>query len=650
MNKQSVMKAGYLMASLLVAACGFASEADEVAATESAISFAGMTSAQEAAARALPGLRALQVDARGLASYLEADLGVLRDDSAVRAGDVAALRAKLAPVLRMQPSVQLVHRRTFRDGNGKAHVRLGQTIDGLEVVDAEIIVHTDARSGAIEAVQLWHLPDEGLARAPAIGADAIFAAIPAGSLEPSARPAGAPTLAYVRTADGAGAIGWQIPITSSTNPQSCPIIPPGPPPTTGLVFADGKTGKVLRNHSYVQPLYREVYSKPPPDPCKPNDLDLLVTEGGTPPTPNSADAYNNSGQTYNWMLVLFGRDSWNGAGATMTTILDSTDRNNSFWTDGHAVQLGTGDGIKFGSFARAIDVVGHEFGHGVVEATAGLVYQGESGALNESYADVFGASTKIYTWGITPDSWKLGSDIYTPSTPGDALRYLNNPTLDAGNFAYTSTDYYPTRLQLPLDTDAGGVHFNSGISNLAFYLVSQGGTHPRLNTGSVPALGIYAAEQIWYKALPYLPANATFADMRSATAMVATATERVSVCKAWDAVGVPASANCPSPPPPVGPVPPMPTSVSVSWEHCHGLNEVKWQGSGSTFRIWSYAPSDPTRGVKIFDGAVSSTPTGYSKTISSGEGAVIRVQACNANGCSDISTGSGTAHSGSGCS
>jgi hypothetical protein len=197
------------------------------------------------------------------------------------------------------------------------------------------------------------------------------------------------------------------------------------------------------------------------------------------------------------------------------------------------------------------DVVAHELTHGVTERTSGLIYSNESGALNEAWSDIFGAASDTYRRGGTVDSltWKVGEDVYTPSTSGDALRYMANPTQDG-----YSTDYYPERLYSGSCTpsssnDQCGVHGNSGIANLAFKLLVTGGTHPRgKTTASVPGIGMSKAEQIFYRAqTTYLTSSSNFSAARTATAQAAQdlygSTDKTAVETAWCAVGV---GSCPS--------------------------------------------------------------------------------------------------------
>ena len=144
---------------------------------------------------------------------------------------------------------------------------------------------------------------------------------------------------------------------------------------------------------------------------------------------------------------------------------------------------GDGDGVTFIPLSQDADVVAHELTHGVTERTSNLIYQNESGALNEAWSDIFGAMVDRQEGATGADIWLLGEDIYTPGTPGDALRNMADPAV------FGDRDYYPDRYTGT--ADHGGVHSNSGIANLAFKLLVTGGTHPRGKTSvNVPAIGL----------------------------------------------------------------------------------------------------------------------------------------------------------------
>jgi bacillolysin len=161
-------------------------------------------------------------------------------------------------------------------------------------------------------------------------------------------------------------------------------------------------------------------------------------------------------------------------------------------------------------------------------------------AINEAMSDIVGAGVEEHKGATQQDIWKIGEDIYMTDTPGDALRYMNNPTEDR-----SSKDWYPTRYMGTLDN--GGVHWNSGIANLAFYLLSEGGWHPRATqVGSmvkVQGIGIdHAADIFYYANTECLTPAATFVSARYCTAEAAVSLfndYESNVHAAWDAVGVP---------------------------------------------------------------------------------------------------------------
>lgn len=203
-------------------------------------------------------------------------------------------------------------------------------------------------------------------------------------------------------------------------------------------------------------------------------------------------------------------------------------------------------GVLFTALCEDADVVAHEFTHGVTQTSSKLIYNGESGALNEAMSDIFGAAVDRYTGASREDTWLVGEDIYTPSKSGDALRVLSDPARQG------DSDYWPTRYTG--SDDNGGVHTNSGIANLAFYLLVEGGKHPRGKTNvDVPKISAFfdkslmTAIEIFYKAnVACLTPQSNFEAARKCTEMHAGAYVS-NVAAAWDAVGVPGSTT-PLPP------------------------------------------------------------------------------------------------------
>lgn len=316
------------------------------------------------------------------------------------------------------------------------------------------------------------------------------------------------------------------------------------------VYLDAKTGAVIDRIGLLHDaLYRKIY-----DGNNSTSMpgSLMFSEGGSSSDQVAMAAYNNTGTVYNFYNTVFGRDSYNGSGAqipsTVHHVFDmgngQTTPNNAAWSDYYkAFMFGDGDGSSFAPLAYALDVAAHELTHAVTSSTANLEYSNESGAVNEMMSDIMGTACEEWHDGaVSANTWKMGEAVYTPNTEGDALRYLNDPAADG-----SSPDYYPDRYTGT--QDYGGVHINMCIGTLAYYLMSEGGTHPRGKTTiNVPAIGIEKARSIFYRALThYMTSTTDYEGARNATADAATelygATEEAAVQKAWDAVGVPGGSS-----------------------------------------------------------------------------------------------------------
>ena len=308
------------------------------------------------------------------------------------------------------------------------------------------------------------------------------------------------------------------------------------------------------------------------------------------------DAHYGAAKTYDYFLNVHGRNGINGSGGPgTTTSADGTvsliasrvhfgsNYNNAFWYN-NQMTYGDGNGSSFSPLVT-LDIAGHEMTHGVTQYTANLTYSNESGALNESMSDVFGAMVERYARGESANTWKIGEECYTPSTSGDALRYMDNPHL-AGNGGYTSDDdpdHYAERYTGT--ADSGGVHINSGIANKAFYMAAKGGTHHRSGV-TVTGMGADDAARIWYRALTsYMTSGTNFSGARTATLNAATdlfgsgSAQYNSTAQAWCAVGV---GSCPGGSTPT----PTPTPGSGSELLTNGGFEGSaspWVGSGSGY-------------------------------------------------------------------
>lgn len=281
---------------------------------------------------------------------------------------------------------------------------------------------------------------------------------------------------------------------------------------------------------------------------------------GAPATGDPAvdEAYDGLGATWQLFFDAYSRDSLDGRGMPMLgTVHYGTDYANAFW-DGKQMVFGDGDGELFNRFTASLDVIGHELSHGVIEFTAGLRYADQSGALNESVADVFGALVKQHQLGQTADQadWLIGAELFTDKVRGVALRSMIEPG-SAYDDPVLGKDPQPGHMDGFVTTtdDNGGVHINSGIPNKAFQLAAT-------------ALGGNAWERagaIWYAALTgdQISADcdfATFARLTSQAAAAIGETEAEAVRRAWAEVGLPVdeapdAEQRPAPAPPSEPAP-----------------------------------------------------------------------------------------------
>lgn len=274
----------------------------------------------------------------------------------------------------------------------------------------------------------------------------------------------------------------------------------------------------------------------------------------------AVDAHTYAGWTYDYYFKRHNRRGLDGNDLRILSIVHPVNRsdfrayppeiqstfyaNAGYFGDGvmiygeglpTGVRLTTGQEVRF--LAGGLDVVAHELTHGVTDYTSGLVYENESGALNESFSDMMAAGAEFYYSGTAPGSadWILGEDVIVPG----GLRSMQNP------LAFGDPDHYSIRFTGP--EDRGGVHINSGIPNHVFYLAVMGGTH-RLSRVTVQGVGqanIEQIERVMYRAFTaMMPPTANFSTARAVTIQSArdvfgagSPAER-ALTQAWTAVGV----------------------------------------------------------------------------------------------------------------
>ena len=159
-----------------------------------------------------------------------------------------------------------------------------------------------------------------------------------------------------------------------------------------------------------------------------------IRSEGEPPTGDAAadEAYEGSGDTYDLYRIVFGRSSIDGNNLRLdSTVHYGRGFDNAFW-DGRQMVYGDGDEDLpadqriFNRFTASLDVIGHELTHGVTQHTANLAYQGQSGAMNEHFSDVFGALVKQWKLAraATEADWLIGAELLTDNVRGDAIRSM----------------------------------------------------------------------------------------------------------------------------------------------------------------------------------------------------------------------------------
>ncbi|MDX2430281.1 MAG: M4 family metallopeptidase [Bacteroides sp.] len=228
---------------------------------------------------------------------------------------------------------------------------------------------------------------------------------------------------------------------------------------------------------------------------------LVRNEGGAPTADLAVnEAYDGSGATYDLFSEIFSRNSIDNRGMKiLSTVHFLEGYDNAFW-NGEQMVYGDGDEDLpeeerlFNRFTVAIDIIGHELTHGITQYEANLVYQDQSGALNESFSDVFGSLVKqrVNHQTAAQADWLIGEGLFTSNVKGRGIRSMkapgtayDDPVLGSDPQPGHMSDYNGTA------ADNGGVHINSGIPNKAFYNVAI-------------TLGGNAWEKagrIWYRAL-----------------------------------------------------------------------------------------------------------------------------------------------------
>lgn len=250
------------------------------------------------------------------------------------------------------------------------------------------------------------------------------------------------------------------------------------------------------------------------------------------------DAHWGAEMTYDYYMNVHGRNSIDGNGfALLSFIHYDVNYANAFW-NGNEMTYGDGSGMI--TPLTTVDITGHEITHGLTNFTANLIYQDQSGALNESFSDIFGATIDNFARGTSGTAlWRIGEECFPPN----GIRLMNNPSAFGDPDTYEGTGW----INEGDPFDNGGVHVNSGVQNYWYYLMCEGGTGVNDNADAfnVAGIGMTEAAEIAFRNLTvYLSPNSDFNDARfyaiiSAQDLFGACSPQVeTTTNAWYAVGV----------------------------------------------------------------------------------------------------------------
>jgi bacillolysin len=390
-----------------------------------------------------------------------------------------------------------VMRESSPDEVGMEHVRLQQVVGGVPVTAGQFLVHL--RGTHVVAANADLLNDVAVDVSPTL----LPAEATARARELMERQRDAATAAELRYSQPRLEVFNRGLLQEGSYPTRLAwLVQASALSVRELIWVDAHSGAILLHFDQVTSARNRRIHNANSTNALPGPL--VRTEGGPATGDIDADlAYDFSGDTYDYFFTQHGRDSFDNAGAAMiSTVRYCPDFFNcpfvnAFW---NGTQMVYGEG-----FSTADDVDAHELTHAVTEYSAGLFYYMQSGALNESFSDIFGETVDLIN-GQGNDAasvrWKLGEDL--PASIG-IIRDMADPTVygDPGKISDPEfhTDY---------TTDGGGVHSNSGVPNHAYSLMVDGGVY---NGRTVTGIGLTAAAKIQYRALTvYLTSGSNFID------------------------------------------------------------------------------------------------------------------------------------------
>ncbi|MGW4759431.1 M4 family metallopeptidase [Streptomyces chartreusis] len=525
------------------------------AAVQAGAATAAPEKAPSAAGKVIPGAEAVKLSPAQRAELIR---------------DANATKADTAEELGLGAKEKLVVRDVVKDGNGTVHTRYERTYDGLPVLGGDLVVET-TKSGVtkdvVKATRAAIKPATTTAAVPAAKAEkqALAAAKAEDAKSPDVNKAprkviwaanGKPTLAYetvvgglqedgtpnelhvvTDAATGAKLYEYQAIETGTGNTMYSGTVTLGTTQSGSTYnLTDGargnhKTYNLNRGTSGTGTLFSG-----PDDVWGNGAASNLETAG--------ADAHYGAALTWDYYKNVHGRSGIRGDGVgAYSRVHYGNNYVNAFWSDS-CFCMTYGDGSGNANPLTSIDVAGHEMTHGVTSNTAGLVYSGESGGLNEATSDIFGSTVEFYANNSSDvGDYLIGEEINI-NGDGTPLRYMDKPSKDGA-----SKDAWYSGI------GSIDVHYSSGPANHFFYLLSEGSGTKTINgvtynsptSDGLPVTGIGRdkAEKIWFRSLTTkFTSNTNYAAARTGTLAAAgelygtTSAEYKAVQDAWAGVAV----------------------------------------------------------------------------------------------------------------
>lgn len=463
-----------------------------------------------------------------------------------------------------QPDKNLKVKNIQKDSLGMKHIRFNQTVKGIPVEGAEVVVHYNKQDELV-SVNGSHVPEAtGEIDTSAVVSESAAVEAAKQAVNAPAQLEETPSAELViYPFEGTNHLAYKVNVNFL-----------GEKPGNWFAFIDAKSGKAIDQYNALMHVdnhhesvgtgvlgaQRKIHTTRTKLPNQGTIFSLSDTshaglEGiftydandGKIFSNNSAswkddyqraavDAHYNSEVVYDYYLEEHGRNSLDDKGMAIVSYVHYGENyNNAFW-NGRQMTYGDGDGSYMVPLSAGLDVAAHEMTHGVITNSANLQYRFQSGALNESFADIFGAL-------IHSEDWEVGEDIMGPGAKADgraSLRSLSDPSKypvkadyvpygnGEGNYPSHMDEYY----DLPRSLDNGGVHINSSITNHAAYLIGE-------------KIGKEKLGQIFYRALTvYLTPTSNFSDARQAIIQSAAdiygeeSAEVKATAEGFDSVGI----------------------------------------------------------------------------------------------------------------